>query len=68
MYPSCSLIIRVIYGPLSFEDDDEEDQGDEEEEEETESEGGDEYFEDAMERLTIVEIAAWRLKDFVCQS
>ncbi|KZV71484.1 zf-CSL-domain-containing protein [Peniophora sp. CONT] len=51
--PSCSLIIRVIFDPLDYEDyesDDEEDgEGAEEEEEDSEEES----FEDAMENLTI---------------
>ncbi|KAK7466087.1 Diphthamide biosynthesis protein 3 [Stygiomarasmius scandens] len=55
--PSCSLIIRVIYDPLDFEDEDE-DEEDEEEEQETESESGDENFEDALEKLTIAEVDA----------
>ncbi|KAH9851002.1 hypothetical protein C2E23DRAFT_860979 [Lenzites betulinus] len=57
--PSCSLIIRVVYDPLDFEDEpsDDEDEGAsaEEEEEESDDESGDEEFEDAMERLTIAD-------------
>ncbi|KAI0668202.1 hypothetical protein C8Q78DRAFT_980769 [Trametes maxima] len=58
--PSCSLIIRVIYDPLDFEDessdDDDEDAVEEADEEEESDEGsGDEAFEDAMEHLTITD-------------
>ncbi|EPQ53027.1 zf-CSL-domain-containing protein [Gloeophyllum trabeum ATCC 11539] len=57
--PSCSLIIRVIYDPLDFQDDDDEDQGSGEgevkESEESGSESGDEQFEDALEKLEISE-------------
>ncbi|RDX40708.1 zf-CSL-domain-containing protein [Lentinus brumalis] len=55
--PSCSLIIRVVYDPLDFEDepsDDEEEgasAGSDSEESEDESE--EETFEDALEHLTI---------------
>ncbi|KAJ8091731.1 Diphthamide biosynthesis protein 3 [Marasmius tenuissimus] len=48
--PSCSLIIRVVYDPLDFEDEEEE-----EEEEESSSDSGDEQFEGAMEKLAIRE-------------
>ncbi|QRV95820.1 diphthamide biosynthesis protein [Ceratobasidium sp. AG-Ba] len=55
--PSCSLIIRVIYDPLDFEDDDPEeedgDPGEEEEDDSSEDEGKDEKFEDALENLTL---------------
>ncbi|QRW10126.1 diphthamide biosynthesis protein [Ceratobasidium sp. AG-Ba] len=55
--PSCSLIIRVIYDPLDFEDDDPEeedgDPGEEEEDNSSEDEGKDEKFEDALESLTL---------------
>ncbi|KAJ7186998.1 zf-CSL-domain-containing protein [Mycena filopes] len=50
--PSCSLIIRVIFDPLDFEDE----PPDEEEEsvsEEEESEEEDDKFEDAMEKLSL---------------
>lgn len=56
--PSCSLIIRVIYDPLDYEDepsDDEDEEGSEEEEEEEEEESEDEHFEDALEKLTLNE-------------
>ncbi|KAG7085560.1 Diphthamide biosynthesis protein 3 [Marasmius oreades] len=46
--PSCSLIIRVVYDPLDFEDEEEE-----EEESVSSSESDDEPFEDAMEKLTL---------------
>ncbi|KAG5352013.1 hypothetical protein E4T56_gene11731 [Termitomyces sp. T112] len=58
--PSCSLIIRVVYDPLDFEDDeDEEDEAANSEEDETaESEDDDDQaFEDAMDKLTISEDA-----------
>ncbi|OJT03999.1 Diphthamide biosynthesis protein 3 [Trametes pubescens] len=55
--PSCSLIIRVIFDPLDFEDEpsDDEDEGQSasEEEEESDEESGDEEFADALEHLTI---------------
>jgi len=55
--PSCSLIIRVIYDPLDFEDeppDDESSEGEEEEEDKDEDdESGDEQFHDAFEKLTL---------------
>ncbi|KAF8221343.1 zf-CSL-domain-containing protein [Tricholoma matsutake] len=50
--PSCSLVIRVIYDPLDFEDELDEPDGDEEEEESEEEE----HFEDAMEKLKIDEM------------
>ncbi|KAF9267103.1 zf-CSL-domain-containing protein [Marasmius fiardii PR-910] len=52
--PSCSLIIRVIYDPLDFEDEEEEEE-EEDEEDSSSSESGDEQFEDAMEKLTLDE-------------
>ncbi|KAJ6502252.1 zf-CSL-domain-containing protein [Mycena sanguinolenta] len=48
--PSCSLIIRVIFDPLDFEDEPP-DEDSEEEEDSTESEG--DHFEDAMEKLSL---------------
>ncbi|RPD53909.1 zf-CSL-domain-containing protein [Lentinus tigrinus ALCF2SS1-7] len=55
--PSCSLIIRVIYDPLDFEDEpsDDEDEGASAEEDsaESEEESEEEEFEDALEHLTI---------------
>lgn len=52
--PSCSLIIRVIYDPLDYEDEPPDDE--EEEEEETSDEDSDEdLFEDALEKLTIAD-------------
>ncbi|KAJ3539372.1 hypothetical protein NMY22_g4767 [Coprinellus aureogranulatus] len=58
--PSCSLIIRVIYDPLDYEDepsDDEDEEGEEveEESEEEEESDDDEKFEDALEKLTLQE-------------
>jgi diphthamide biosynthesis protein 3 len=54
--PSCSLIIRVIYDPLDFEDeapDDEDASASEQEDEEGDSDDDDDAFEDAMENLAI---------------
>ncbi|KAF8907079.1 hypothetical protein CPB84DRAFT_1844185 [Gymnopilus junonius] len=54
--PSCSLIIRVVYDPLDFEDEppDDEDSGKGEEETGEEEDDSDEdHFEDALEKLTI---------------
>ncbi|KAN0133515.1 zf-CSL domain containing protein [Lactarius tabidus] len=55
--PSCSLIIRVIYDPLDFEDEapDDEDASasEQEEDEEGDSDDDDDAFEDAMENLAI---------------
>ncbi|KAF5350043.1 hypothetical protein D9756_009059 [Leucocoprinus leucothites] len=56
--PSCSLIIRVIYDPLDYEDDDEEEAGesgeeDEDEDDEDSNDSGDDHFEDALENLHI---------------
>ena len=54
--PSCSLVIRVIYDPLDFEDepsDEGNSEGEEEEEEEDEDESDDEEFHDALEKLTL---------------
>ncbi|KAI9456821.1 zf-CSL-domain-containing protein [Lactarius psammicola] len=57
--PSCSLIIRVIYDPLDFEDEppDDEDAGASEQEEDdgVDSDGDEDVFEDAMENLSISE-------------
>ncbi|EPS96987.1 hypothetical protein FOMPIDRAFT_1037990 [Fomitopsis schrenkii] len=55
--PSCSLVIRVIYDPLDYEDEPSEDEdGTAEGEEEEEEEGSDEdSFEDALDRLTIAD-------------
>ncbi|KAJ7982830.1 zf-CSL-domain-containing protein [Mycena polygramma] len=49
--PSCSLIIRVIFDPLDFEDEPDEDEESQSEEEEAESE--EDHFEDAMEKLSL---------------
>ncbi|KAI0804759.1 hypothetical protein BC629DRAFT_1283397 [Irpex lacteus] len=54
--PSCSLIIRVIYDPLDYEDEpdtDEEDGSESESESESEVDSLNEKFEDAMENLHI---------------
>jgi len=60
--PSCSLIVRVIYDPLDFEDeppDDEEDVAAREEESDDDDDDADSdeevAFKDAMENLTISE-------------
>ncbi|KAF8063299.1 zf-CSL-domain-containing protein [Lyophyllum atratum] len=62
--PSCSLVIRIIYDPLDYEDEPDEEEDDAAEssaEEERDSESDDEQaFEDAMENLTITEDAALR--------
>ncbi|KAG6843910.1 hypothetical protein H0H87_011720 [Tephrocybe sp. NHM501043] len=63
--PSCSLIIRVIFDPLDFEDEpDDDDDGDAVESEvdgKSDSEDDDdEAFEDALDKLTISEDAAPR--------
>ncbi|KAG5637471.1 hypothetical protein H0H81_004442 [Sphagnurus paluster] len=56
--PSCSLVIRVIYDPLDFEDEpDDEEDGAESEEEEEEDSDDDQAFEDAMENLSVSESA-----------
>jgi len=58
--PSCSLVIRVIFDPLEYQDDEEEDdEGEEsaEEDEDEESDSGDEHFEDALEALNINDTA-----------
>jgi len=54
--PSCSLIIRVIYDPLDYQDDEPEDEDggtEDAEEDESEEDSGDEHFEDALEKLDI---------------
>ncbi|KDQ52503.1 hypothetical protein JAAARDRAFT_198150 [Jaapia argillacea MUCL 33604] len=54
--PSCSLVIRVIYDPLDFEDDQEEDgSGDSDGNDDDESSGDDGDFEDALENLTLAD-------------
>ncbi|KAI0354468.1 zf-CSL-domain-containing protein [Trametes cingulata] len=57
--PSCSLVIRVIYDPLDFEDEPSDDEDESasagEEEEEDEDDSGDEEFQDAMEHLTLAD-------------
>ncbi|KAJ7472003.1 zf-CSL-domain-containing protein [Mycena latifolia] len=49
--PSCSLIIRVIFDPLDFEDEPPDEEESQSEEEGAESE--EEHFEDAMEKLSL---------------
>ncbi|KAK0502256.1 zf-CSL-domain-containing protein [Armillaria luteobubalina] len=49
--PSCSLIIRVIYDPLDYEDDEEEEEDENDEEESGSSD--DENFHDAIEKLSL---------------
>ncbi|CEL61216.1 Diphthamide biosynthesis protein 3 OS=Ustilago maydis (strain 521 / FGSC 9021) GN=DPH3 PE=3 SV=1 [Rhizoctonia solani AG-1 IB] len=56
--PSCSLIIRVIFDPLDFEDEepDEDDDDPAQEEDDSDSDehgNGDEKFEEAMENLSL---------------
>ncbi|KAH9172430.1 zf-CSL-domain-containing protein [Lactarius sanguifluus] len=57
--PSCSLIIRVIYDPLDFEDEPPDDEGASASEQEggdgVDSDGDEDVFEDAMENLAISE-------------
>ncbi|KAI0263632.1 hypothetical protein BC834DRAFT_886689 [Gloeopeniophorella convolvens] len=56
--PSCSLIIRVIYDPLDYEDEppDEDDAAASEEEEDEEGDSDEEDgFEDALDKLTLSE-------------
>ncbi|CCM00555.1 uncharacterized protein FIBRA_02589 [Fibroporia radiculosa] len=57
--PSCSLVIRVIYDPLDYEDEppDEDDEGavSDEESDEDDSDSGDERFEDALDRLHLAD-------------
>ncbi|OJA09998.1 hypothetical protein AZE42_03816 [Rhizopogon vesiculosus] len=62
--PSCSLIIRVVYDPLDFEDeppDDEEsvsEESEDDEEQEDDSDTDADQFEDALEKLTLTESPA----------
>ncbi|KAJ7640350.1 zf-CSL-domain-containing protein [Mycena polygramma] len=57
--PSCSLIIRVIFDPLDFEDEpNEEGEEESQSEEEAESEDSEDHFEDAMEKLSLTSEAA----------
>ncbi|KAJ6516825.1 zf-CSL-domain-containing protein [Mycena vitilis] len=50
--PSCSLIIRVIFDPLDFEDEPDEEE-EEDEESQSEEEEEEDHFEDAMEKLSL---------------
>ncbi|KAJ7666942.1 zf-CSL-domain-containing protein [Mycena polygramma] len=57
--PSCSLIIRVIFDPLDFEDEpNEEEEEESQSEEEAGSEDSEDHFEDAMEKLSLTSEAA----------
>jgi len=60
--PSCSLIVRVIYDPLDFEDgkpEDDEGKSSESEHEQDEDSGSEgDQFEDAMEKLVISDTPA----------
>ncbi|KIK24842.1 hypothetical protein PISMIDRAFT_677964 [Pisolithus microcarpus 441] len=52
--PSCSLIIRVIYDPLDFEDEPPDDeQGTEQSDEDETEESDDDHFQDALDKLTL---------------
>ncbi|TFK71039.1 zf-CSL-domain-containing protein [Pluteus cervinus] len=53
--PSCSLIIRVIYDPLDFEDEEDEEDEEGEGEEAEDSDSEDDHFEDALENLKITD-------------
>ncbi|KAF9560400.1 zf-CSL-domain-containing protein [Agrocybe pediades] len=55
--PSCSLVIRVIYDPLDYEDEPPDDEGEEEEgsAEEAVEDSDSDHFEDALEMLTLDE-------------
>ncbi|GJJ14189.1 hypothetical protein Clacol_008451 [Clathrus columnatus] len=59
--PSCSLVIRVVYDPLDYQDDEDEDDddgdplNDEEDEEEEGSSSSEDHFEDALNHLHISE-------------
>ncbi|KAH7882279.1 zf-CSL-domain-containing protein [Phlebopus sp. FC_14] len=55
--PSCSLIIRVIYDPLDFEDEPPDDESESEgsQREETDEDSDDDQFEDALDKLTLQE-------------
>ncbi|KAG2140783.1 zf-CSL-domain-containing protein [Suillus cothurnatus] len=61
--PSCSLIIRVVYDPLDFEDEPPDDEGSaseesEESEEEDDVDSDADKFEDALEHLTLSDPSA----------
>ncbi|EJT98178.1 zf-CSL-domain-containing protein [Dacryopinax primogenitus] len=51
--PSCSLVIRIIYDYLDFEDEGDDDEEVKEEEAEESDDNADEKFEDAVERLEV---------------
>jgi len=60
--PSCSLIVRVIYDPLDFEDEepeeDEGESGESDDEEDEESGSKEDQFENAMKKLVISDTPA----------
>ncbi|KAJ7485095.1 zf-CSL-domain-containing protein [Mycena galericulata] len=51
--PSCSLIIRVIFDPLDFEDEPPDEEESQSEEEEEGAKSDEDHFEDAMEKLSL---------------
>ncbi|KAJ3772568.1 zf-CSL-domain-containing protein [Lentinula raphanica] len=51
--PSCSLIIRVIYDPLDFEDEEDAQEKEQEEEDTDSSSSGDENLADILEKVSI---------------
>ncbi|KAJ7119685.1 hypothetical protein C8R44DRAFT_878089 [Mycena epipterygia] len=51
--PSCSLIIRVIFDPLDFEDEPPDEGESQSEDEEEGAESDEDHFEDAMEKLSL---------------
>ncbi|KAJ6552087.1 zf-CSL-domain-containing protein [Mycena vulgaris] len=51
--PSCSLIIRVIFDPLDFEDEPPDEDESQSEDEEEGAESDEDHFEDAMEKLSL---------------
>ncbi|KAF9523303.1 hypothetical protein CPB83DRAFT_799435 [Crepidotus variabilis] len=59
--PSCSLVIRVIFDPLDFEDEPEDDESSAEEQEgedtSEDDESDEDHFEDALEKLTLADEA-----------
>jgi len=53
--PSCSLVIRVVYDPLDYEDESEEEDEDGAEDEEEDEEKEEEEFLDAIDNLSLNE-------------
>jgi len=51
--PSCSLVIRIVYDPLDFQDDDDEREEEGTEEEQENRSSDEESFEDAIQNLHI---------------